>query len=225
VIPDRRRRSALAGPRRLLRGLATVVLVGLLAVACTPAATFDPLGTCVVDGRAPGAYPELEAFVPQALDGAAPTLVDSGRSCSAPALGELTDRGVREIRYAGAVWDEGSGAGTSIAIFAWPADGGSWETLPAEWIEAFYEAGAQASSKTANIETSRPTMGDAGTVWRLDTLNDLSQQTVVVRPFGSFVQVVLVATHVDPGASLAEHERRVELAVRTAAQVVLPSAG
>jgi len=202
-----------------------LVVAALLAAACGPSATFDPTGACVVDGRAPGAYPELEALVPRVLDGAAPTLVDSGRSCSAAALGELIERGVGEIRYAGAVWDEGNGAGSSIAVFAWPADGESWAALPVEWIEGFYEAGARSSSKTSNVETSRPTMGDAGTVWRLDALNDLSQQAVIVRPLGSFVQVVLVATRVEPGASLAEHEGRVELAVRTAAEVVLPSPG
>ncbi len=215
-----RRRGVHAAPWPLL-----LVLVPILAAACAATATFDPTGACVVDGRVAGAYPDLEALVPRDLGGTSPTSLDSGRSCSERALGTLAGHGVQELRYAGAVWDEGNGAGTSIAVLAVPADDGTWVPLPAAWVEAFYEAGAQSSSKTSNIETSRPTLGDAGTVWRLDTLNDLSQQVVIVRPLGDLVQVVLVATRVEPGASLAEHERRVELAVRTAAQVVLPSSG
>lgn len=221
MIPGSGRRGVHAESRSVMLASA---LVAVLVAACGPTATFDPAGACVVDGRLAGAYPELEALVPHDLDGVAPTSLDSGRSCGDRALGTLAEQGVTEIRYAGAVWDEGNGAGTSIAILARPTDDDAWASLPVAWVEAFYEAGAQASSKTSNIETSRPTMGDAGTVWRLDTLNDLSQQAVVVRPLGEFVQVVLVATRVDPGASLAEHERRVELAVRTAARVVLPSA-
>jgi hypothetical protein len=218
VIPESRGRGVLVAPWLLL-----LALVALVAAGCGPAATFDPSGACVVDGRAAGAYPELETLVPRHLDGRAPTAVDSGRSCSDRALGTLAEHDVTEIRYAGAVWDEGDGAGTSIAVIARPDDAGGWANLPIAWVESFYEAGARASSKTSNLETSRPSMGEAGTVWRLDALNDLSQQTVVVRPLGELAQVVLVATRVGPGASLAEHERRVELAVRTAAEAVVPS--
>jgi hypothetical protein len=222
VIPEPRRRGVLAVPWPPL-----LVLAALLVGACGPTATFDPTGACVVDGSAPGAYPDLEALAPRSLDGVAPTSIDSGRSCSDGSLGALADEGVEEIRFAGAVWDEGDGAGTSIAVLARPDPGaeGGYANLPVEWVEAFYETGARSSSKISNIEMSRPTMGEAGTVWRLDVLNDLSQQAVIARPLGSFVQVVLVSTRVDPGASLAEHERRVELAVRTAAEVVLPSPG
>jgi hypothetical protein len=197
------------------RFLLAVLIASLVGACGGPTASFSPTGECLVDGRADGAYPELEALVPRDLGGAAPTSVDSGRSCTDRSLGTLSGHGIDELRFAGAIWDEGDGAGTSIALLARPAASGGWTRLPAAWVEELYEAGAQASTKTSNIETSRPTIGDVA-VWRLDTLNDLSQQAVVVRPLGDLVQVVLVATHVDPGASLAEHERRVELAVLTA---------
>lgn len=202
--------------------------VAVLAGCGGPSATFDPVGECVADGRAPGAYPELEARVPRDLDGRAPTTVDSGRSCTDRALGTLQSRGVEEVRFAGATWDEGDGAATAIAILGRPASDatggpGAWASLPVAWVEEFYLAGARASSKTSNLETSRPTLDAAGEVWRLDVLNDLSQQAVVVRPLGELVQVVIVATHVEPDASLAEHERRVRLAVEAAAREVLPS--
>jgi len=217
VTPDpRARRGVPAGSRRLI-----VVLAALLVAACGPAATFDPTGACVADGRAAGAYPELEALVPRDLGGAPPTSVDSGRSCSERALGTLADHGLDELHFAGATWDEGNGAGTSIAVLA-NAGENSAAPLPVAWVEEFYLAGALASGKTSNVKASRPTIGGTP-VWRLDALNDLSQQAVVAWPLGDLVQVVLVATHVDPGASLAEHERRVELAVRIATEVVLPS--
>lgn len=92
------------------------------------------------------------------------------------------------------------------------------QPLPQEaWVEEFYEAGARASSKAENIETSRPTIGAAGEVWRLDTLNDLSLQTVVVWDDRGLIHVVIVATDVAPGASRAAHEQRVEQAVTTSA--------
>ena len=206
------------------------MLAAVLVAACGPTATFSPTGACVVDGRAAGAYPDLEAVVPRDLSGVPPTSVDSGRSCSERALGTLASHGLDELRFGGATWDEGSGAGTSIAVLANAGDDGA-ARLPVAWVEEFYLAGALASSKTSNVETSRPTIGGES-VWRLDALNDLSQQAVVVRPFGDLVQVVLVATHVDPGASLAEHERRVELAVLAAVALeglsedgVVPSPG
>jgi hypothetical protein len=204
-----------------LRFIAVLAASAVLA-ACGPAASFSPTADCVADGRAPGAYPELEALLPRTLGDRPPTSVDSGRSCSDRALGTLLGEGVRELRFAGATWDEGDGAATSIAVLATAPNTASLE--PA-WVEDFYEAGARASSKTSNTTISRPSMGAAGTVWRLDTLNDLSQQTVVVRALGDVVQVVLVATRVDPDASLAEHNRRVDTAVEAASVIGPTNAG
>ncbi|MEO7229667.1 MAG: hypothetical protein ABIZ30_03630, partial [Candidatus Limnocylindrales bacterium] len=61
--------------------------------------------------------------------------------------------------------------------------------------------------------------------YRLDTLNKLSLQTVIVWGDGSDVRVVLVATSVDPSASRAAHEDLVARAVaETMAVVTGPSA-
>jgi hypothetical protein len=231
VTPHRIRAGGAVAVGRIGLAVLVVLITSLVAACAGPTTSFSPTGECLVDGRAVGAYPELEALVPRDLRGAAPTSVDSGRSCTERSLGTLSDHGIDELRFAGAIWDEGEGAGTSIALLARPAETGGWTRLPVAWAEELYESGARASTKTSNIETSRPTIGGVA-VWRLDTLNDLSQQTVLVRPLGDLVQVVLVATHVDPGASLAEHERRVELAVvaatagsGSAEESVVPSPG
>ncbi|HEX5451709.1 MAG TPA: hypothetical protein VFW86_04905, partial [Candidatus Limnocylindrales bacterium] len=68
-----------------------------------------------------------------------------------------------------------------------------------------------------NIETSHPTYPGAGTVYRLDTLNDLSFQTVVAWQDVDLVRVVIVATEVDPSASRTVHDARVAEAVGAAA--------
>lgn len=197
-----------------LRTRAAVVLAAAVLVGCGPAAgTFSPAGACVTDGRGAGAYPDLEALVPQAIGGKAAT-VDSGRNCSDKALGTLTSHEVHEVRFAGATVDEGQGNGTVVAIFE-AADG--QPSLSSDWIDEFYLAGALQSGKTDNTTTTHPTMGAAGEVYRIDTLNDLSQQTVVVLPGSARIRVVIVATAVGPDASRAEHDRRVETAVAAAA--------
>ena len=67
-------------------------------------------------------------------------------------------------------------------------------------------------------------MPGAGLVFRLETLNNLSLQTVVVWPDGPDVWVVIVATTVDPSASRAAHDQRVEAAVADAAAMPAPAA-
>jgi hypothetical protein len=182
--------------------------------------TFAPVGDCVTDGRAPGAYPSLEALVPHAINTRPATSVDSGRNCSAGALGSLAGHGVDELRFAGATWDEGDGNGVSIAILSLPD-----QALPVSWVEEFYLAGAQNGKHTGNIETSRPTYPGVGTVYRLDTLNDLSFQTVIVWPDLPDVRVVIVATQVGPSASRQVHDARVAEAVGATTLVGGPSPG
>ena len=166
------------------------------------AATFDPASPCGIDGRAAGAYPDLEARLPGALDGAAPTSVDSGRNCSDAALGSLVEHQAAGIRFAGATWDLGGGRGVSSAIFELAE-----RDLPAAWMAEFYETGARTAKRTGNIETSRPAIeGIAGAAYRLDTLNDLSLQTVVSWQDGGAVRAVLVASPVSPDASRADHD-------------------
>src|SRR5829696_7976741 len=61
-----------------------VLIVGSLLNACSggPPPSFDPTGDCTTDGRAPGAYPELEALVPTRYQGVPPGTLDSGRNCT-----------------------------------------------------------------------------------------------------------------------------------------------
>lgn len=197
--------------RRSWAHAATPVLAGFLAVSgCGGAApTFDPTGPCVVDGHAAGAYADLEARLPATLQGTAPQAVDSGRNCTDGALGPLAARGLDGVQYAGATWDLGGGRGVSSVVFAVPGT-----DLPAAWIAEFYEVGARTAKRTGNIETSRPTFDGAGETWRLDTLNDLSLQTVITWQDGAYVRAVLVATSVSPDASRMAHDELVQAAIR-----------
>ena len=203
-------------PRRETTGWAACIVVAIVLAACgsSEVASTGPLGPCGEDARGAGAYPELERLLPPDLEGRPPDQVDSGRSCSPQALGTLAAHGIAELRYAGARWNEGGSNATVIAAFATPRG----QPPPQEgWVEEFYESGARSSSKAENIETSRPTIGTAAEVWRLDTLNDLSLQTVVVWEDQGLIHVVIVATEVGPDASRAAHERRVAIAVDTSA--------
>jgi hypothetical protein len=172
-----------------------------------------------VDVKAAGTYPELEALLPHALAGKAPDLVDSGENCSAGALGTYASHGVSQVRFAGATWQGSNGDGAVIAVMARPA---GQPSLSVAWVEEFYTAGAQNATHTENITTTRPAMPGAGIVFRLETLNNLSLQTVVVWPDGADVWVVIVATTVDPNASRALHDQRVEAAVAAAAAMPAP---
>ncbi|HSO29886.1 MAG TPA: hypothetical protein VLS28_08265 [Candidatus Sulfomarinibacteraceae bacterium] len=189
--------------------LGAAFLLGLALAGCGGARpVFDPAGPCVADGRAAGAYPDLEAELPTILGGEAPTTVDSGRNCSTGALGSLVAHDLDEIRFAGATWDLGGGRGVSSVVFA--IDGAD---LPGAWIAEFYEIGARTAKRTDNIAVSRPAFPGAGEAWRLDTLNDLSLQSVVTWQDGRVVRVVLVATPAAPGASREAHDELVEAAV------------
>jgi hypothetical protein len=203
--------------------LQAAILVANLAAAfaaCGQASgTFSPSGPCLADGRGPGTYPALEAVVPRSLDGRVATTVDSGRKCSESALGSLTTHGVTDLRFAGAVWTGGNDAGTSIAVLALATG-----TLPVAWAEEFYGFGAVTGKKTDNIATSRPSFDRVGETFRIDALNDLSFQSVVVWQDGPLVRVVIVATAVDPGASMSDHDAQIAAAVAAAAAVqVVPS--
>jgi hypothetical protein len=189
--------------------------------ACGSAgATFSTGGPCLADERAPGAYPDLEALVPRMLAGKASTALDSGRNCSDKALGTLTAHDVHELHFAGATWDFGGGAGTSIAILALPS-----ASLPIEWVEEFYTAGALNGTKTDNVKTSQPTFDIVGTTFRIDALNDLSQQSIVLWADGSRIRVVIVASPVSPTASMADHDARVASAVAAAAALDAAATG
>jgi hypothetical protein len=190
--------------------LLATALAGIL-VACGGGVSFDPSGPCAVDGRAAGAYPDLEALAPTSFDGQPPTTLDSGRNCSDEALGALTSHGVHELRFGGATWDFGNGRGMTIATLGLPD-----APLPIAWAEEFYELGARNAKRTEHVDVTRPDMTPLGAVFRLDTLNDLSFQTIVLWADGDRVRVVIVASPVSLSASRDDHDALVASAVATA---------
>ena len=195
--------------------LAAFCLVALGACSAEQLAQ-NPLGPCGDDARSPGGFPDLEARLPTSFgpSGVAPDRVDSGRSCSDTALGTLKSRGITELDFAGATWNgDSSSEGTLIAVFQAPRYLAPLET---SWVEEFYEAGARNGKKTDNIEVSRPGIGAIGEVFWLDTINDLSLQTVAVWPGDGVVHVVIVATDVAPLKDRAVHAQHVEDAIRVA---------
>ena len=212
LAPRRRFVVAAASTGRV--AVVLVVLTALAAVAAGCSSSPSPAPGACADTRAPGANRALEARLPARLAGLPPSRVDSGANCSADALTTLKAHGVAELDFAGATWDAGNGVATSIAVLALPAAA----PLPVAWVEEFYEVGARSGKKTDNIAVSRPTFPGLGGAFRLDALNDLSFQSVVVWPDGPIVRVVIVASPVSPSASRAEHDSRVEVAVQAAAQ-------
>ena len=203
-------------PPLAYRLAALVVAVLTIVAACGGSgATFDPSATCGPDGKVAGAYPDLERRLPTSFEGKAPTSVDSGRHCSEAALGSLITHHAAGIEFAGATWDLGGGTGVSSALFSLPG-----QDVPADWIAEFYEIGARTAKRTENITTSRPTFDGTGAVFRLDTLNELSLQTVISWQDGPITRVVLVATAVSPSASRAAHDDLVTKAVAATVAVM-----
>ena len=203
--------------------IAVLALLPLLGAACEgPSASLPTAVVCEpdLDVRAAGAVPALEALLPRGMIERAPDTVDSGWNCTERSLGTYWTHDVRQLWFAGATWNYGGGDATVAAILRTPP---SAAALQAAWVEEFYATGAARSTKTENIEVTRPIMAGAGPVYHLQTLNDLSLQTVVVWPAQPFVRVVIVATQVQPGASRAEHDQRVATAVEVAATVPVPS--
>jgi hypothetical protein len=165
--------------RRLLRTglLAATLLLAACSTSGAGAESFDPSAPCPAEGRQPGAYPALEALLPGDLDGKAPNSVDSGRSCTAERLGTLAERGVTELRFAGATWKIGGTSGLTLARFE--ADG-----LDTGQMLEFYETGARGARRTEKLVTSDTTVGGEPAK-RLDVLgSDGTGQTVVAWPAG-----------------------------------------
>jgi hypothetical protein len=202
-----RRIPAAAGTLRAMsrtRLLATALLLAIVVAACgsaIPVVSFDPVSPCTTDGRQPGAYPDLEGILPTAYDGRAPDSVDSGRSCTATALGSLVASGVEELRFAGSTW--GLGGTTGLTVAAFEAEG----LDPAAMIE-FYATSAKANRKTEKMQVSDTTAGGRP-ARRLDVLqSDGAYQTVVAWPSGvdGRVMVLLAADLGDAKVAAALEE-------------------
>ncbi len=168
--------------RRPVAALALLVAVVFAASACGAArnlvASFDPASACTTNGRMPGAYPDLEALLATSYDGKPPASVDSGRSCTADALGTLAAHGIVGVRFAGATWSLGASAGLTLAIF----DGTG---LDAVTMLEFYETPARSASHTDTLTDTDTTVGGRPAK-RLDVLNnDGTGQTIVTWPSSS----------------------------------------
>jgi len=163
-------------PARLLR-VACALLVTLAIGACSPAAadpavSFDPSGPCTGDGQRPGAYPELEALLPNAWEDQPPASLESGRTCTTESLGTLATHGIEELRFGGATWETGGASGFNVAVF-------EAEGLDPEQMLEFYEAGARALRSSDTYEVSDVTVAGRPAM-RLDVVGvDGSAQTVV----------------------------------------------
>ena len=202
VFPRSHRRQR-AGARRALFAMVFVAVTGS---ACA-GARFDPSGPCTVDGRAPGAYPELERLVPATFDAAAPTVLDSWRNCSATTLGSLASHGVGELRFAGGQWHLGDRSGVTMAVLSSPTG------LDAGWVGEFYETSARLAKHTENVSGGSARIGGVD-AFRVETLNDqTSFQTVVVWTGKAAIDVVIVASDVNEVGSRAAHDQIVDRAV------------
>ena len=159
-------------PRLLVSAALALVVLAACSGPSAPVVSFDPTGACTTDGQQPGAYPELEALLPTAYEGQAPTSVDSGRTCTPDALGTLADAGITELRFAGATWEAGGTKGWTLAAFT--ADG-----LTSAVMRDFYETGARTARRAEKVAVSDMTVaGMPGK--RLDVLmSDGTGQTVV----------------------------------------------
>jgi hypothetical protein len=176
--------------------LALVALV--LAGACSggPPPSFDPSGPCTTDGRAPGAYPDLEALVPKDYRGAPPETLDSGRNCTATNLGSLATLGISEVRFAGGTWTFGAERALVLAIFRTSG-------LDAASLASFYAQSARAASRTDVLAESTMTIaGRPGR--RLDTKTGERLQTVVVWPAADRDSVDVVITNDLPDARIQD---------------------
>jgi len=179
----------------------------MIAAACS--APFNPSSPCTADGRAPGAYPELEAAIPTGYQGAAPSRLDSGRICTTAGLGTLAGHGIKEIRFAGGTWSIGTDSGLSLAVFIDPAAA----RLDPAWILEFYDATARVGKNVQSVETSDYPVGAGISGNRIDVLNGESYQSVVVWERNGRVEVALVANFIREIQTKEAHDKVVRAAV------------
>jgi len=195
------------GSRALRWPLGIALAAALLAAGC--GAAFDPNGPCTTDGSQAGAYPELEAQVPDAFRGTAPGEVDSGRACTKDGLGALGGHGITELRFAGSTWKTGNESGVSLAMFR----SESGPALTRDWLFEFYETGARSGKNVESVTTSDYPVDEVVGGRRLDVLNGESYQTVVVWERGGRVEAAVVADAVREIQTREAHDQVVRDAV------------
>lgn len=175
-------------------------MLALLLAACTgdgAAASFDVAAGCPVEGRSPGAYPELEARIPTSYEGSGPTQLDSGRHCNQQSLGSLAAAGFDEVRFAGGTWDLGGYRAAALVVFEAPG-------LTADQVAQFYATSARSANRTQITGQSAPDIaGRRG--HRLDSTTGDRTQTVVTWPSAEdgIVNVVLTNDLPDPKVQAA----------------------
>jgi hypothetical protein len=177
--------------------------IGLIALAIVLAAcggsappSFDTTGVCTVDGRAAGAYPDLEALVPASYQGVSPETLDSGRNCTPDNLGSLASAGISELRFAGGTWTFGAERAAVLAVFTSAG-------LTADGLATFYAESAQKAARTTVTGSTAPVI-DGRTGHRLDTTTGERIQTVVVWPAAKPDMVNVVITNDLPDARIQD---------------------
>ena len=119
-----------------------------------------------------GAYPALEARIPERIDGSEAASRDSGRFCSKETLGSVLDAGVTEVRFGGAIWEVGERGGIQLGAFE--GDG----LTPALLAEEYRRA-ADASRRTEAVRATTLEV-EGRPAWRIDVVNGSSRQAIVV---------------------------------------------
>lgn len=186
-------RRRLTGSPRFATPLVAIVVVALVVAGCAGAvASFDPTGSCVADGVAVGAYPELEALVPATFEDQAPETLDSGRNCTSENLGSLASAGIDEVRFAGGTWSFGGRRAAALVVFQAPG-------LRAADVAEFYRASAAIANRTEVTAATEMILADRKG-FRLDTTTGDRVQTVLIWPasVADRVNVVLSTDLPDP---------------------------
>ena len=164
-----------ANRRRRSHGLARLALVVAIATGGCVAAPPDgslPCNATIDAQRAAGFDVALEATLPIAGWERKPTQVDSGRECSPARLGPLWGAGIRELRSAGAIFDNADQTGYTLVSYR--ADG-----LTLEALAYAFERGARGGRKTQDVRVESERVGEWPAT-RLTLINGDHGQVIVL---------------------------------------------
>jgi hypothetical protein len=158
-------------------------------------ASLDPSAPCAGrdEERAPGFHADLEALLPETLDGVAPVQRDSGRYCSERALGVLADAGHASVDFAGATWPGADESG--VAIVAYRAPG-----LTLDQLADAFARGAD-DARSVNQVHAVPTEVAGRPAVRIDAVMRRTPQSVVIWPAAAGETfVVVIGSGIDDAA-------------------------